>query len=160
MTDAFVIDNCILSSFCFADWFDAITFWKSDYDLLVTRRVWEDEFVSHHDQVQPDWLSIRSVDLSSIQVQASGQLSKKDWSCIGLAEEYDGNAAVITNDYRLKTTAEKRVLRGIWGTRFAIDTYERCGIPVDVYESGLPQYLEDVLLPPEAQKALKEAEKI
>ncbi|MFC6724094.1 hypothetical protein ACFQE1_06835 [Halobium palmae] len=161
MTDAFVIDNCIFSSFMVSDWFDSMDFWRPDYDLLATRRVWEEEFLPFHEvEGPPDWLCLHEVDLSGVDVQALGPVSKKDWSCIALAEDYDGDAAVVTNDHDLKMAVENRGLRAIWGTRFVIDTFERCGISVEDFEEGRPKYIDDATLPEPAIRELRDAEKI
>jgi hypothetical protein len=106
---ALVLDNSILSSLFASGWFDAPSFYWPDHTILAPARVWNREFTPYHDlERERDWVTVREADLESLQTRALGQLSKPDWSCIALAEQFDGATTVVTNDRALRTAADRR----------------------------------------------------
>lgn len=157
---ALVLDNSVLSSLFASGWFNAPSFYRPDHTILVPARVWNGEFTPYHDlEHERDWVTIRETDLESVQTQALGQLSKPDWSCIALAEQFDGTATVVTNDRALRTVADRRGVDAEWGTHFVIRTFKACGISVSEFEEGVETYLSDVTLPRDVKDEVRNTEK-
>lgn len=156
---ALVLDNSILSALHASGWFDAPAFYAPNRRVLVPSRVWNDEFDPYHDVDRaPEWATIREADLESVRTPALGQLSKPDWSCIGVAERND-DSIIVTNDRVLHEVANRRNVTVEWGTRFVIRTYQACGITVSDFEAGVDSYVEDVTLPAEVADEVRNAEK-
>lgn len=152
-----VLDNSILSAFRVAGWFQSFKFWCSDYRPTVSRRIWENEFVPHHDVTsKPEWLVVTPADLERVQTAARGQLSKADWTCIALAKEH---GRLITNDRALRQVAQNHDITAEWGTKFAIETFEQCGISVNGYDKGKEKYISDTLISGNVADAVRSAEK-
>jgi len=155
-----ILDNSILSALFAAGWFDAPSFYRPDQSILVSARVWTDEFIPYHDvEGEPTWATVQEADLEAVQTQALGQLSKPDWSCIALAEAADGTPTVITNDRALREVAIRRDVTAEWGTHFVIRTFKSCGISISDYEDGVGTYLGDVTLPGDVEDEVRNAEK-
>jgi hypothetical protein len=154
-----VLDNSILSAFRAAGWFHSFGFWCGEYQPSVSQRIWREEFLPHHDVTsKPDWLVVSSADLKSVQTSARGQLSKADWTCIGLAEKHE-EGRIITNDRALREVAQNRDIAAEWGTKFAIETFERCGISKREYDAGKSRYISDTLISGDIANAVRSAEK-
>ncbi|WP_340099670.1 hypothetical protein [Salinibaculum salinum] len=155
-----VLDNSVLSSLFAAGWFDAPSFYRPEQLVLISDRIWNEEFSPYHDvESEPAWATIREADLEIVQTQALGQLSKPDWSCIALAEEIEGNPIVVTNDRALREVTMRRDIHAEWGTHFIIRTFKGCGITVSDYEEGVEMYLGDVTLPGEVAAEVRSTEK-
>jgi len=155
-----VLDNSVLSSLFASGWFDAPSFYTPDHTILVPARVWNGEFTPYHDlERERDWITVREADLGSVQTQALGQLSKPDWSCIALAEQFDGTATVVTNDRALRTVTDRRDVDAEWGTHFVIRTFKACGISVSEFGEGVETYLSDVTLPSDVKDEVRNTEK-
>lgn len=154
-----VIDNSVLSAFHTAGWFQSLSFWQQSFELATSRRIWDGEFEPKHalDDIPP-WLHIESATLETTEAVAAGQLSQADWSCIALAEAVD-HGQVVTNDQALHAIASDRECDVLWGTKFAIQTYEQCGISESDFESGQSLYIDDVLLPDAVITEIESAEK-
>lgn len=154
---ALVFDNVVLSAFYTADWFDALAFWRPEYDLLVPEAVWVDEFITYWDiDETPEWLSVKQVK-GPVEAEYPGALSKNDWRCIRLAEQESG--IVVTRDRALKQTAEDQGVETLWDARFVIDTFEECGISREAFDEGLEDYLSDAYFPDPVKQAIRDAEK-
>jgi hypothetical protein len=157
----FVIDNNVLSAADAAGWFESISFWKHDGDanIVVSKRVWEKEFLGTHDGVlgTPAWLDVRESNLDELTVQSQGQLSVEDWTCVAVAEQEGGR--VVTNDQALYSRFEERGGTATWGTKFLKRTFERCGITPESFDDGVERYVDDVFLPDEVVEAFRNAEK-
>lgn len=153
-----VLDTSILSALETADWFDAPAFYSS-HEILASSRVWNGEFVPHHDMKSPPvWLAIEEVKLESVETASLGQLSRADWSCIALAEAVE-SATIITNDRALRDVAKRRELNAVWGTKFVLETFEECGITEDEFEAGIESYISDVTISERVEDELRTAEK-
>lgn len=156
---AFVFDNVVLSAFYTADWFDALAFWRPEYDLLVPEALWDDEFVPYSDiDATPEWLDVIEVE-SDMGEEFPGALSEIDWRCIRLADRESG--IVVTRDRILKRIAEDQDVGTLWDARFVIDTFEACGISRNAYTDGVAVYLADAgdRLPHSVKQAVRDAEK-
>lgn len=157
---ALILDNSVLSALFASGWFDAPSFYRPDQCVGISERVWHDEFTPYHDvSSEPSWATVREANLEAIQTQALGQLSKPDWSCIGVAEQFDGNATVVTNDRALREVADQRDVDAEWGTHFVIRTFKACGISVSDFSDGVISYLEDVTLPSDVEEEVRNTEK-
>ncbi|WP_058364836.1 hypothetical protein [Haloparvum sedimenti] len=129
--------------------------------LIVPQRIWESEFEPYHSRSElPFWMMIQVADLNALDVDLPGQIGEADWSCIRLAEHGDDNALLVTNDRRLKQTAENRGTSVQWGTRFALDTYQLCGISEQEFDSGVEDYLDDVPLSSNLKDDVRNTDKI
>lgn len=154
-----VVDNSVLSAFHNAGWLDGPRVWKSKFDLVTPQRVWEGEFRPHHSQKKlPRWLSTVSVDLTQSESEVPNRLSLHDWSGIIAAESVDGSV-LVTNDSDMKDTAERRGVETLWGTAFAIQTFQTCGISVESFENGVDNYVDDVTLNDRVVADLRSTEK-
>lgn len=154
-TDALVLDAVVLIGFETAGWFESIAFWRPEYDLLVPRSIWEDEF-DHGRSDPPSWLDVCSVE-TTVRAERPGALSRYDWHCLQLATTHD--ATLITADHELKQMASDRGLDTLWAGRFALDTFEECGISRTAYDGGIEAFLEDLRMPQSSADVLRNAEK-
>lgn len=153
-----ILDNSILSAFASGKWFYDLSFWNSEYKILTTDRIWEDEFSPHHEYAKPDWLTSESVDTENLETK-SVELGEPDWTLIRLAEKVP-NPVLVSNDRRLIAEAEHRDIERIWGTKFLIQTFEACGIDKESFNEGLAAYVADVHLPDAVAEELQSAEKV
>lgn len=154
-----VLDTSVLSAFHAAGWFDALAFWYPGRSPTVSRSVWTREFVPHHDVGgQPEWLTVVNADLDRLDIRVRGQLGEADWTCVELGERYD-RTTLVTNDDGIRTVAECRNVEVVWGTAFAMETYEGCGLAPSEFETGVPGYVEDVHLPEAVASELAATEK-
>lgn len=157
---ALVLDNSILSALQTAGWFDAPSVYAPDRRILISKLVWEHEFVPYHgDMSIPTWASVTESNLEEVRTHAVGQLSRPDWSCIALAEQISADSTVVTNDQTLREVATRREITAEWGTEFVIRTFKRCGITVSDFEGGVEAYLTDVPLPPDVADEVRSTEK-
>jgi len=153
-----VIDNSALSAFGSAGWFDGLRIWNREYQVVTSRRIWAEEFTVYHDRECPEWLSIEQVDLSDVRAEVPNALSLHDWSGVIAAERVE-ESVLITNDLAMKKTAERRDVKTLWGTAFAIQTYQKCGISVEDFNSGTESYLNNVTLSERVADELRDTEK-
>lgn len=156
-TRQLIIDNSVLSSFSISGWFQDISVWCPDYDVLTSRRIWKREFKPHHNRPRPTWLSVKRANLSAIESRTV-KIGDADWSLIALAQE-STDPIIVTNDRKLISVSEERGFERIWGTKFLIQTFKTCGISEESFEAGLPDYTGDVLLPNDVISTLESAEK-
>lgn len=141
-----VLDNSVLSAFANAGWFNGPQVWRSEYQLVTSRRIWEEEFLPYHTYNEaPEWLSVQEIDLNNTYADVPNKLSLHDWSGVIAAEHSEGSV-LTTNDFAMKKTAEKRDIRTLWGTAFAIQTFQKCGISTNEFDKGVDQYISDVTL--------------
>lgn len=154
-----VLDNSVLSAFEAANWFHGPKVWTGEFDIVTTQRIWDDEFLPHHKKkTSPSWLSIIEVNLEDVEVDVPGKISLHDWSGVIAAELIEGSV-LTTNDRAMKNTAEYRNISTLWGTAFAIQTYKKCGISVDAFDQGVPDYIDDVTINGEVANELRNSEK-
>lgn len=155
---ALVLDANVLIGFHKAGWFESLAFWTPDYDLLVPKTVWDDEFKSRRDiETHPEWLSVIKV-TDRIDPANPGQLSQNDWCGLLLAQSRD--AILITSDKRLKDRAEDEYeIVTKWSGSFLLDTFTRCGIDTEDYQLGISDYISDSYLPKPVCDELRDAEK-
>lgn len=153
-----ILDNSVLSAFASAGWFQNLAFWKSDYDLLTTTRIWQYEFSPYHDYEEPEWLSVVSVDTAKIENRTEN-IGEADWTLIRLCEKVE-SGTVVTNDKQLRATAEQRDLEKMWGTKLAIQTFQACGIQEPTFRGNLPKYVEDIPLPESVISELDTVQKL
>lgn len=157
---ALVLDNSILSALFSSSWFDAPSFYWPDHSILVSARIWNNEFSPYHGiESEPEWITVREANLELVQTHALGQLSVPDWSCIALAEQTEGSTIVVTNDHALRGVANRRNVNVEWGTHFVIRTFKACGISVSDFERGIDTYLADVTLPVDVEDEVRNTEK-
>jgi hypothetical protein len=156
--DSIVLDANILISFHRCDWFDSLSFWQPDYNLLTPESVWEYEFKPYREiEAPPDWLSVKNV-RSRIQVDRPGQLSQHDWRVLILARDHDG--VVVTSDKLVKERAQDDFgLRVKWSGSFLLDTFQGCGISTEEFQRGVSEYLADSYLPKTVCDEIQSAEK-
>jgi hypothetical protein len=154
---SFVIDNAVLSSFYSAGWYQSLQIYPPAEELFVPERVWKDEFIRHRDVAsKPDWLTVETV-TDVAYPKLPGAVSEHDASCLALAEEQGGS--IVTNDQKLIEVADERGVGSKWGTRFAIETFEECGISQTEFDDGVDSYRDDVWLPEHVCEKLSTAEK-
>lgn len=153
-----VLDNSVLSAFASGNWFHNLSFWESEYDVLTTERIWNDEFTPHHEYSKPYWLTSESVDTDQLEVRPV-ELGEPDWTLVRLAETLT-DPVLVSNDQRLIAEAENRDIERMWGTKFLIQTFEACGIDEESFNEGLSAYIADVRLPDSVAKELQSAEKV
>jgi hypothetical protein len=153
-----VLDNSVLSAFASGNWFHNLSFWDSEYDVLTTERIWNDEFTPHHGYSKPDWLTSESVDTDQLEVRPV-ELGEPDWTLVRLAETLT-DPVLVSNDQRLIAEAENRDIERMWGTKFLIQTFEACGIDEEPFNEGLSAYIADVHLPDSVAEELQVAEKV
>lgn len=154
-----VLDTSVLSAFHAAGWFEALAFWHPEYIPTVSESVWYGEFDPHHGVDEPPgWLTVVGADLTRLDVRAMGQLGETDWTCVELADRYE-RTRLVTNDRAMKNVAEDRDVESAWGTEFAMETFERCGMTPSEFESGVPSYVDDVRLPDRVADELAATEK-
>ncbi|WP_157745907.1 hypothetical protein [Halorubrum trapanicum] len=157
---AFVLDNSVLSAFSGSGWFESIAFWSDTHELVTSARVWENEYVPHHDRAEaPDWLSIEEANLNELVIERSVRLGDADYSLIRLTEDRS-DCTLVTNDKRVLTKAEENDLDNMWGSKFLKETFEQCGISRERYQAGLSSYFEDVPISSEVRQVLRDAEKL
>lgn len=157
---AFVLDNSVLSAFTGSGWFESIAFWSDTHELVTSERIWENEYVPHHDRtVAPDWLSVEEANLNELVTERSVRLGDADYSLIRLTEERS-DCVLVTNDKRILTKAEENDLGNMWGSKFLKETFEQCGISREDYQDGFSRYVEDVPINSEVRQVLREAEKL
>lgn len=156
-SSSIILDNSILSAFSSGNWFHNLSFWETEHDVLTTERIWNDEFVPHHEYAKPDWLTVVGVDTDQLESKPV-ELGEPDWTLIRLAERVT-NPTLVSNDQRLIAEAEDRGIERVWGTRFLIHTFEACGIEEKPFREGLAAYTTDVHLPDPVAEELESAEK-
>jgi hypothetical protein len=154
-----VLDNSVLSAFANAGWFHGPQVWDAEYQLVTSRRIWESEFLPYHPvENTPEWLSIHEIDLEDAHAEIPNKLSLHDWSGV-IAAERPERSVLTTNDFAMKKTAERRDIETLWGTAFAIQTYQKCGISVDEFDIGVDEYISDVTLGPDIATELRNTQK-
>lgn len=156
MAGALVLDAVVLIGFEAAGWFDSMEFWHPEYDLLVPQLLWQDEFEAAPVE-PPGWLNLCSAQPPA-EAREPGALSLFDWRCIGLAEARSGT--LITADKNLKQSAEARGVSTLWAGRFALDTFEQCGISGEEFRAGVQVFIDDMRMPPSAATEFQNAEKL
>lgn len=154
MSRPLVLDTNVLSSFEAVGWLESVGIW--DRPIFVTERVWA-EFLEFADRDEPDWLSVVDADLELVESDAPGALSIPDWSCLALCLAED--AILITNDSAMHGVAGHHDVPFDWGTRFLLDTFERCGLSKSELEDGREEYVTDLGLPDDVDGILRNAEK-
>lgn len=109
MSDAgiLILDANVLASFDTAGWFDSFAFWTAEWEIVTAERVWDEYAVEQDIEAPPEWLTVETIDLNRIHAPTIGQLSRQDWSCIGLLETA-ATTKLVTNDSALKAIAEDR----------------------------------------------------
>ncbi|MWG35019.1 hypothetical protein [Halomarina oriensis] len=152
----FVLDTNVISSFFAVDWLEALLFWDPTHDLYAPTRVW-DEFSAYHDTTQPEWLTLQSVNLETVEVEAPMRLAVADWACIILAEAT--NCCVVTNDRAMHDAAERRGVDFQWETQYLLSTFYGCGLSKSQLDIGLPEYADDLGLNEEVVADVRDAEK-
>lgn len=155
VAEALILDAVVLIGFETAGWFDSMEFWYPDYELLVPQLLWKEEFEAAPAE-PPEWIQLCPVTPPS-EAQQPGALSIFDWRCIALAETHSGT--IITADKNLKQCAEDRSVSTLWAGRFALDTFEQCGISVDEFRAGVEAFIDDMRMPPSSATELQNAEK-
>jgi hypothetical protein len=154
MSRPLVLDTNVLSSFEAVGWLESVGIWNRE--LLATERVWA-EFLAFADRDRPEWLSVAEADLEQVDTDAPGALSIADWSCLALCLADD--AILVTNDTAMHGIAEHHDVPFDWGTRFLLDTFERCGLSKSELEGGREEYVADLGLPDDVDDVLRDAEK-
>lgn len=152
----FVLDTNVLSSFFAVDWLDSVAFWSPDYALHAPERVWN-EFTAYHGASVPKWLTVDTVDLETIEVEAPMRLAVADWACIILADTND--YCVVTNDRAMHDAADRRGVDFQWGTQFLLSTFHGCGLSKQELDAGLGEYADDLGLSGEVTAEVSAAEK-
>lgn len=156
----FVLDNSVLSAFTRSGWFKSIEFWSDTHKIVTSERVWETEYVPHHERTEvPRWLSVEEANLNELVTERSVRLGDADYSLIRLTEERP-NGVLVTNDKRVLTKAKENNLGTSWGSKFLKKTFEECGISKESYRGNLPKYFKDVPLNSEVRRVLQDAEKL
>lgn len=154
---SFVLDNAVLSSFYSAGWFHSLALYPPANALRVPERIWTDEFLPGRDvDAAPEWLTVQSV-TALPRTGVPGALSEGDKACVALAERHA--SVLVTNDRKLIDAAESRDVETKWGTRFVIETFEKCGISQADFDEGVAAYRDDVYLPDAVARKLMQAEK-
>jgi len=151
-----VPDANVLISFYRVGWFDALSFWRPEYELRVSRQVWLDEFAETRDVAVPEWLTVEDSPVTEAERERTA-LSEYDWKCLTLAEKHSG--VLITRDKALKNRAENAGIETKWTDGFLKTTFESCGIAAPAYQSDIGEYIEDAYISDRVQRELLNAEK-
>lgn len=152
-----VLDANVLIGFYRSEWFENLSFWRPEYEVLTPRLIWEDEFKSSRNiQTPPPWLSVVRVE-GEIDPPQPGQLSQYDWRGLLLARNRNG--ILVTSDGALKDRAEEYGIPTKWTGSFLLETFKSCGISIDGYNQGIENFIADSYLPPQACDELRSAEK-
>lgn len=155
--DCFVLDTNVISSFYAVGWLSGLETWHSDYEIVAPERIWA-EVQDYWSLDPPEWLQITSVDLEGAEDDHPGSISLPDWSCVILAESVE-QRCIVTNDQGIRSVAKRRETPCIWGTRYLISTFERCGISEAELDDGQEEYADDLGLSNEVIEEIEGAEK-
>jgi hypothetical protein len=71
----------------------------------------------------------------------------------------DVDSLLLTNDRAMRDEARQRHIDAEWGTKFALRTFEDCGIGLEQFDNGVEPYASDVRLPDDVTQELRNAEK-
>lgn len=152
-----VLDANVLIGFYRSGWFENISFWRPEYEVLTPKLIWEDEFTPKRNiQTPPSWLSVVRVE-GEINPPHPGQLSQYDWLTLLLARNQNG--ILVTSDGALKNRAEDYGIPTKWTGSFLLETFRSCGISADGYDRGIEDFIDDSYLPSQACDELRAAEK-
>lgn len=158
MPDGFVIDNSVLSACYRQDWMKLLEFRAEEYRIVVSKYVWEAEFLEEHGEAsEPEWMDVVKASRYPYFPAAPRALGVGDLSCLGVASEYD--FAAVTNDSQFQKRATEGGIEVYWGTDFLIQTFRDCGITQDQFDEGKQGYVKDVFLPEKVKRLVITSQK-